>query len=544
MSENPPAFQQLDEIINGGNQEAPLEVPLRTIPEPEDCQGEEILPSRLWRLTEAQLKNTLDEALGREYGALLGPLEDLETKGAFTNQADQLQLSAPQVMKALTAFESIADQLLNPDGGAADLLACARSSSEACVDRAISLYGEKLWRRPLQDEEVQSLKAIYSRYREAGADQSRGIHLMIRLMLQAPAFWYRFEIGSPGADRRALTDFELASLLSYTLWDGPPDGELRRLARSGDLRDDAVLKAQFARMLNDPKSSKGFMSFFDHWLGIHKVLTSPKDSALFGTDLTDDVRLDLRQESQHYIRHMILEQEADMGTFFASPETLINANLANFYGLESATTSQFTLTTDPQRAGLLTQGAFIVAQSGQKSTSMVHKGAFVFDQLLCAPLPPPPPDISSQMVHDGHQELTTRQKFEQLHSQGSCQGCHARLDPVGASFESFDPIGRFRTHEGSLPIDASGAIDGVDGANITFQNATDMMKKLADTDRFRTCFALKYFQYAMGKKAAERQSCETARFYQKFENESFKMKSIAAALLELESFKQRQHRGP
>lgn len=514
---------------------------LDVIPSVATCSGKEILPARLWRLSESQYINTISDIFGQTAANLFPKLGEKGVKASFPSSGQSLAVSAAFVAKMIPAGEALSAYAV---AQIPDIKNCAASVQDSmCLANIITNYGHKLWRRPLQKAETDKLLGAAASLISAGATRTEAHRAILETLIHSPHFWYRSELGSSAgapAGRVKLNDYEVASFLAYTVWDGPPDDALYALAAAGTLANQAGVQKAMERMLKDSKSARGLIGFFDEWTGYSGVENVPK-SAELSVILDAPTREALKLETDQFIREFAFAQNMLAKDFFSSSDTFLNNTSASFYGMPAAASgSQFVKVSLPpeKRAGPFTQASFLAAQSGLGSTSLSHRGNFVLKETLCKEMKKPD-GIADATEADNSLDLaklTNRQIFEKLHSsKPACASCHKILDPAGASLENFDPIGRFRTTEkGGLVIDSSGSFVDLGDASVAFQTGVDLYRALAGTERFQSCLVKKYSQNVFGQVPEEKFSCEVAKLNEVFLADK-KMGSLAKGISDIES---------
>jgi hypothetical protein len=322
--------------------------------------------------------------------------------------------------------------------------ACARQIAENLARRA--------FRRPVTAEDMNRLMPFYETGRQNGGTFDQGIEQVVAAILVSPQFLYR-AIKGP-----TLTDLELASRLSFFLWNTGPDDELLTLAAANGLTRPGVLDKQVRRMLADPRASSLVTSFAMKWLNLTNLDQIIPDPKLFpGFD--EQLRRDFSMEAEAFIGSIFSEDRSVLELLTAD-YTFVNERLARHYGIPGVTGSQFrkvTLAGD-ERRGLLGKGAVLLRTSYGDRTSPVLRGAWVLDKILGTPPTPPPPDTATDLSQKaGEQPKTVRARLEQHRDKASCRMCHGVIDPTGLALENFDAIGQWRTRdtEANAPIDAS-----------------------------------------------------------------------------------------
>ena len=374
------------------------------------------------------------------------------------------------------------------------------SDEKACARQILSKLARLAYRRPVDSDDLSALLAVYETARNEGNFED-GIERALRALLVSPSFLFRVEEDhaeslDPAASQ--ISDIELASRLSFFLWSSIPDEELLDVAERGLLSSDEELARQVRRMLADPRSEALVENFAGQWLELRKVSRVKPDEVLF-PEFDDELRHAMRRETEMFFAD-ILRHNRSVLDLLESRRTFLNERLARHYGISNVHGSQFreVQLSDPARGGLLGQASVLTVTSYPNRTSVVIRGKWVLENLLGMPPPPPPPDIPElEESHEEGQERTLRELMT-LHSQNpTCASCHVRMDPIGFALENYDAIGRWRTHDGKVPIDASGELPG----GITFDGPADL--KHVFTNELRDSFAAtvteKLLTYALGR---------------------------------------------
>ncbi len=344
------------------------------------------------------------------------------------------------------------------DPKAAGESSCARQITENLARRA--------FRRPVREEDMKRLMPFYETRRRDGGTFDQGIEQVVAAVLVSPQFLYRSIRGAPITDRRgtephtefALTDLELASRLSFFLWNTGPDEELLTLAAANGLTRPGALEKQVKRMLADPKASSLTTSFAMKWLTLTNLDQVIPDPKLF-PEFNEQLRHDFSMEAEQFIGS-IFEDDRSVLDLLTADYTFLNERLARHYGISGVTGNQFRRVTlaEKERWGLLGKGAMQLRTSYGDRTSPVLRGAWVLDKLQGTPPTPPPPDTATDLSQKaGEQPKTVRARLEQHRDKASCRMCHGVIDPTGLALENFDAIGQWRTRDtqANAPIDAS-----------------------------------------------------------------------------------------
>jgi mono/diheme cytochrome c family protein len=313
--------------------------------------------------------------------------------------------------------------------------ACARKITENLARRA--------FRRPLTAEDVSRLMPFYEFGRQNGGSFDLGVEQIVTAVLASPDFLYRSIRGSTGG---SLTDLELASRLSFFLWNTGPDDELLTLTAAGGLMKPGVFEKQVKRMMADPKAASLVSSFAMKWLNIADLDAVKPDPMLF-PEFNEQLRRDFSKEAEYFLSSILLEDRSIVDLLTAD-YTFLNERLARHYGIAGVVGPQFRRVTvsDKARWGLLGKGAVLLRTSYGDRTSPVLRGVWVLDKLMGTPPSPPPPNVATNLDQKaGETPKTIRARLEQHREKAICMQCHGVIDPPGLPLENFDAIGRWRT---------------------------------------------------------------------------------------------------
>jgi len=368
-------------------------------------------------------------------------------------------------------------------------------------------FAERAWRRPLSGEEKKRLRSFYHRLRkQAGLEHTKAVRALLARILVSPAFLYRVE---PPAKTRGivpLSNWELASRLSYFLWSSPPDAELRRAAASGRLQDPNELKRQTLRMLRDPKARRFSSEFFGQWFGFYRFDEYRGIDTKRFPEFTDSLKTSMYNEAVSFFEH-IIRKDRPVGEILFADYTFLNPELSKHYGIPrsrgfrkspGSSTELVKGVGKHHRGGLLRLGAVLTVTSAPLRTSPVKRGDWILRRVLGTPVPPPPPDAGSIPADDvGADGKTVRQRLEAHRREASCVNCHSRIDPLGFALEHFDPIGRQRErYRDRQPIDPSGTLN--DGTKISgLKGLRAYLQK--NEAKFRRTLCSKLLGYALGR---------------------------------------------
>jgi hypothetical protein len=371
-----------------------------------------------------------------------------------------------------------------------------------CAERITARLAQRAFRRPVTQDDVNRLMSFYDQGRAGlAAGFDTGIEQMVTAVLASPDFLYR-AIAPPttgDAEAFALDDLELASRLSFFMWNQGPDDELLDLAANGGLRDSAALAKQVRRMLADPRASALVTSFALKWLNLDDLAAVVPDNRLF-PEFDDELRADFATEIDLFVRSVLLE-DRNVQSLLTADYTFLNERLARHYGITSVHGPQFRRVTleDPARFGLLGKGATLLRTSYGDRTSPVLRGAWVLDKLMGTPPTPPPPNVVTDLTTPaGEKPKTLRARLDRHRNDPVCNGCHGVIDPYGLALENFTVTGQWRDidREAEEPIDARTVLPTgatVDGP-VALRDAL-----LARSDQFVLALTEKLMMYALGR---------------------------------------------
>ena len=348
------------------------------------------------------------------------------------------------------------------------------TAEDGCARTIVSALARRAYRRPVTPSEVNELLTFYKEGRSDGGNFENGIELSLRALLVSPQFLFRIERDPaciPANTPYRLSDLELASRLSFFLWSSIPDEPLLDAALRGTLKQPRVLERQVRRMLADRRSEALVTSFAAQWLHLRNLSASTPDPRLF-PDFDDNLRRALRRETELFF-DSVKQEDRSVLDLLRADYTFVNERLAKHYGIPNVYGGHFRrvgLPKDSPRRGLLGHASILTVTSYGDRTSPVQRGKWILENLLGLTPPPPPPDVPALKERvAGGKVLTMRQRIAQHRENPACSGCHNLMDPIGLATENFDAVGRWRTLEDGVTVDASGGLpdgatfDGIEG---------------------------------------------------------------------------------
>jgi mono/diheme cytochrome c family protein len=520
-------------------------------------------PAGLKRLTTAQYQNTLRDLFG-EQATLPTHLEpDTLVAGSATVGAARIGLSENGVEKFARAAFELAGAAVRDPAFSKRYVPCPAEGpfDEACARDFISRFGRRAWRRPLSVEEIDRYLRLAQGLAKSATDAglSRGLTAVTAAMLQSPHFLYRSEIGVPDPKeptRRRLTDFEMASRLSYFLWGAPPDDALLDAAEAGRLATDQGLSEETRRMLLSPRARQTMAGFFVELFRLRRLdrlYEGRGKHPRFTTSLPPAMRTGILS----LIEEVAFDPKRDFREIFSAPVSYVNPELARLYDLHAAGAApppaasaapapgssaaapaadafqRVVLPADSPRRGVLGQAAFLAIFAHNNSSSPTRRGKFIRESLLCQAVPPPPPSVDTRLPKDeGTVVRTTRQRLEEHRKNPRCNGCHKAMDPLGLAFEGFDNLGIQRKEEKGLPIDTSGELDGT-----TFKTPGELGALLARNDKLGACVARSLFRYALGSLETEGEEPLLEELARGLQRDGYRFHALVANVIKSEGFR-------
>jgi cytochrome c553 len=344
-------------------------------------------------------------------------------------------------------------------------------------------FAERAFRRPLSDEE----KKLYVLHQfEATKDLDTAIKRIVLLVLKSPRFLYREIAGRNDG-------YDVASRLSFALWDSLPDRELLQAAATGKLTTRDQIARQAERMVGDLRTHSKIHDFLLQWLKVDQVPDLAKDPARFpGFDKS--IASELRTSLELFLDDVIWSDVSDFRQLLLADVLYMDGKLARFYGADLSADAPFQKVSlkSGERAGILTHPYLMAAFAYTGTTSPIHRGVFLARSVLGQSLRPPP-EAFVPLPAELHPNLTTRERVALQTRPQACQTCHSMINPLGFTLEHFDAVGRFRDKEGPKPIDATGAYQTRSGKTVTFGGVRELASFLAQSEEVHEAFVEQLF---------------------------------------------------
>ena len=414
---------------------------------------------------------------------------------------------------------------------AAEQEACARQITERLAQRAFG--------RRVTAADLDLLLPFFRQGAEQGGFE-KGIEQIVAAVLASPHFLYRSVVpdaGQEGQETFALDDLELASRLSFFLWNQRPDDELLAVALAGTLGEPATLKAQVERLLADPRAATLVDNFALKWLNLDNLGDVDPNPQQF-PEYSEGLLRDLSEETRRFLASVLLDDEPLTGLLTAD-YSFLNERLARHYGIDSVRGPQFRRVqlADPARHGLLGKGAVMLRTSYGDRTSPVLRGNWVLERLLGSPSAPPPPNVETDLsVLPGEKPTTVRARLEEHRANPSCNQCHGVIDPIGLALENFTVTGRWREHdtEADAPIDAATVMPG----GIAIEGPVQLREQLVrQPDKFVRTFTARLLMYALGRELEYFDMPQVRDIVAKAAAREYRLSDIVLGIVQSDSFR-------
>lgn len=435
------------------------------------------------------------------------------------------------------------------------------------AEEVMTRFATRAYRRPVDPTEVSRLANLVEMAVGQGESFEQAVAYGVQAVLVSPHFLFRVEddLNPTGDGKATLTDYELASRLSYFLWSSMPDDELFDLAGRGELAKPEVVQAQIKRMLADPKSEALVVNFFGQWLNLRNLDEANPDSREFRLWNTQ-LKTSMRRETELFCAAIVKEDRSVLDVLDAD-FTFVNPRLAEFYGVKwndedpkdlyfkysgpnkndgdyrgdrrsgfYEHEDEFVRVSLPEnRRGVLTHASILTLTSNPGETSPVRRGKWILENILGTPPPPAPPGVPSfDEAKKAKPDATLREQLELHRSDPSCASCHSVMDPLGLGFENFDVIGRWRDEDDEHPIDPSGKLE--DGQE--FKGAVELIAVLKKRDeQIARLFVEKLMTYALGRGLEPYDRCTVDDIVEATRKDNYRFSSIVAAIVESEPFR-------
>ena len=403
----------------------------------------------------------------------------------------------------------------------------------------------RAWRRPVKDEDVALYSDLFSKYRPEFASFEETIIEVLATVLAAPEFLYLIQRDPRDQANGSTTvsNFELASRLSFFLWSSIPDAPLLELALEGTLKNPEVLHSQIKRMLVDSRSQRFSQNFMEQWLGLEALETVIIDQTKFkGYD--DLFKENILKEPLTFFEE-VLKKNRSIMDFLHSDYLMINEALARHYGIPEVYGQEFrkvAVGPESNRGGLLTTAAVMTMNSTGVDSNPLKRGIWLLERILHDPPPPPPPNVPEVDLTDPRiLRMTQKERMADHRNQAACRSCHAKIDPWGIALENYDAIGSYRTTIKDKPVDATAVLYNSQELDGVGSMKDYLLAKRQD--QFARAMVQKLSSYALGRPISFSDRGEIDKMTQELRESGDGLKDLVSIIIRSELFSNKITRG-
>jgi Protein of unknown function (DUF1592)/Protein of unknown function (DUF1588)/Protein of unknown function (DUF1595)/Protein of unknown function (DUF1585)/Protein of unknown function (DUF1587) len=495
-------------------------------------------PGLLRRLTRNQFRNAVRDVFA--YDVNVGDLDtDSFTANFASIGAATVVTSDRGVEQYSTAIENAVNAVFADSTKRSQFIGCTPTgqSNDTCVRGFIQKLGLRAWRRPLESTELDRFVALAASASTTLASATEGARWATVALFTSPSFLYRPEIGAAstsGALR--LSGYEIASRLSFLIWNSLPDQTLMDQATSGMLGTADGIRTAATRMLNASAGRESVGGFAEEYMRLDRIGTQAKDPALF-PEYATNLQAAMVRDIRDTWASLAFDDQASFYDLFTTTKVVVNADLARLYGIDATGLTSTTFQTKSlpaggTRSGVLSKAGLLSEFANQQSGSPTLRGKFIRESLMCLTIPPPPPGVNTAVVDQPtNVPMTRRQKLEVHMTNDSCAACHKFMDPLGFPLENFDAIGKYRTTDNGLPVDPTGSFDGVAVAD-----ANGLGVAASQSVTVAQCLVRKYYGYAVGHEERDVDGSVLNTLATAFKASGFKMRDLILAAATNDAF--------
>jgi len=504
-------------------------------------------PRQIRRLTSEQYRNTLVAVFGGDQTVPSAPvLRDPTTLG-YTIDADDSVIEGIDADALMGLAETITTWATANNNNKLNAFSNGCTNNDQnCQDQFIKTLGQRISREPFPQERLDDYRKLFSA--PGVTNFQDGAALVLTAMLQSPYLLYRRELGptNRNSDTYQLSQFEIASELSYFLTNAPPDDTLRQAAEQNRLGSQGDIDREAARLLATDAAKGVLGSFVRAWTDIDRLLVKAKN----GADLTPELRSDMLEETTRLFDDVLNRPDGTIGDLFSANYTYLNKALSDFYGIQGASGDNFEKVdiSDGRRVpGLLGQGSYLTAHALADNSSPVQRAFVVRERFLCNDLPEVPTNLDTNLKPQA-EGATTRERYATHDANEPCHSCHKLMDPIGFTFEHYDGFGRRRETEAGKPVDSTGGVPLMDGRNLVSPEITfpltgvdGLADYLSQIESVRACMInnLEYFGFGIAnedKWPSDEKVCTDNFIRQEARDSGNTLKSSLMAVLHAPTF--------
>lgn len=480
----------------------------------------------LRRLTRAQYTNVVEDLFGDGVVVPLIAEPDVKSAGLVALGGASSTYSPRGVESLEAASYQLVDQVMASDELRGALVGCmpAGIQDDACARETLQRFGRRAWRRGLSSEELDRLVGLATSSASTLGDFHEGLGFAVAAVLQSPHFLFRTELGDGSG--KAFSGIEMASRLSFFLWNTAPDEALLDAAEAGELDTDEGLFTWASRMLDDERSRRGMRAFFVDHLQLDVLESKKKDPTLF-EHYSPELMADAKEETLRLLEYVSLDAAVDYRSVMTTRETFVNPRLASLYGIP-APSDDWARVEHPWggRSGLLGHASLLSLHSHAISSSATLRGKAVRTTLLCELIPPPPVDVDTSIPEPSGTARTLRERVAEHLENPACSACHRKTDPIGLGLENFDAIGQWRSTDNDTLIDPRGHVDG-----FAFDNPAGLGAAVGAQTRFTDCFVRTMARYATGVHEDEEHDPWLDLLFERFGHHGYEVRPLMLELI-------------
>ena len=451
-------------------------------------------------------------------------------KGDRNLYVGTVTISAPPIPSKSDGFVSV-----RPKGN--------KNVKQAATE-VLTPFVTKAFRRPATAAEIARYVGIVELAAKDGESFDQSIQYAVQGVFISPSFLFRVETDQRPNDpmaSRVVSDYELASRLSYFIWSTMPDEKLFELAGSGQLGQPVVLEQQVKRMLADSKAQALTNNFAEQWLNLRSLDEITPDPALFkgfSTELKDDMKRETL-----LLFDTIKSEDRSILEFLDADFTFVNQRLAQHYGMPPVNGAEFQrVSLNPkQRAGVLTHASVLTITSNPDRTSPVKRGKWIMENVLGSAPPPPPPNVPElEATQKAKPNATLREQLELHRKDPGCASCHRTMDTLGFGFENFNAVGIWRDKDGGHDINPSGVLPSGD----KFDGPTELVQILkARKKQFSRCLSEKMLTYALGRGLEYYDRCAIDEILDRLDRNNYRFSQLVSGIVNSRPFLNRRGDG-
>jgi hypothetical protein len=495
-------------------------------------------PSRIWRLTARQWKATVEQAFkitGLDVSGF--PKDELDPRTGFSENSTDNQVTLGLASSYYDGGDGVGAKAAPGMIQAFPCLATA-PIAVSCGQTAVADYGRRLFRRPLTPAETMTYATFL-------ADQSKldpaaaAVGSLVRVMLLSPDFLYRTELGTSAPGQITLNGYEIASLLSYSIADVPPDEALLQQAAAGQLATADARETVARQLAQSPGAKVRLADFWRQYLSLSEITPTAGIDAATGTAIV--------QETTSFFDHVVWDGPGGFRDLMTAKVTYADPKVAALYGTAVPSTDGKLSLPPAERSGFLTQASFLVGTAAaSQAATVIHRGVTIRRRLLCQEPPPPPPGFvpNPAQIQTAGPDATAKENYEVFAmANPGCNVCHATFQPLGISFESYDATAHFRTsYPSGKPIVTGGSLTDAGDASGSYADVVDMATKLGQSQIGQACFTKQFAQYAFGRTiSVEQEPCLVRAMGDHLAKNGGALRELYASIAHVESAYTRIH---